>query len=150
MEEIDLDKASLVHEAAFPRQKQSFDWLECTIKAFPRLLCFIAEHDSQIIGYIIWAQKSGFRPEAIIELEQIAIHPDAHGQGFGQNLIEQSLIKVKHQLSKNDSTIKNILVSTRTDNQAQKLYRKVLGAEVEATIKNLYSADEVYMVARHV
>jgi ribosomal protein S18 acetylase RimI-like enzyme len=42
------------------------------------------------------------------------------------------------------------LVSTRTDNQAQKLYRKVLGAEVEATIKNLYSADEVYMVARHV
>lgn len=150
MEENDLNKAAHVHAEAFPRQKQSLEWLRCSLKAFPRLFCYVTEQDNQIIGYIIWAQKSGFRPEATIELEQIAIHPNVHGKGFGQNIIEQSLIQVKQQLSKNGSSIKNILISTRADNQAQKLYRKALGAEVEATISNLYSADEVYMVARHV
>ena len=35
-------------------------------------------------------------------------------------------------------------------NHAQSIYRKVLGAEVEATISNLFSGDEVYMVARDV
>jgi hypothetical protein len=41
------------------------------------------------------------------------------------------------------------VVTTRADNDAQALYRTTLGAEVEAVIKNLYSADEVFMAARH-
>ena len=41
-----------------------------------------------------------------------------------------------------------VVVTTRADNAAQKLYRKTLGAEVEATIASLYSGDEVLMVAR--
>lgn len=37
----------------------------------------------------------------------------------------------------------------RADNYAQSRYRNILGAQVEATIANLYSADEVVMVARN-
>ncbi|MEF1228663.1 N-acetyltransferase, partial [Vibrio fortis] len=33
---------------------------------------------------------------------------------------------------------------------AQQLYKSTLGAEVETTISNLYSADEVLMIARNV
>ena len=33
---------------------------------------------------------------------------------------------------------------------AQKLYRKMLGVEIEATITDLYSADEVVMIRRNV
>jgi hypothetical protein len=40
-------------------------------------------------------------------------------------------------------------VTTRTDNHAQRLYRKALGATPEAVIQDLYSADEVIMVARN-
>jgi len=36
------------------------------------------------------------------------------------------------------------------DNHTQKLYKNILGAEVEATIPDLYSADEVVLVARNV
>ncbi len=36
------------------------------------------------------------------------------------------------------------------DNYAQQIYQKLLGAEVEMTIKSLYSADEVFMIARNV
>ncbi len=146
----DLNKVAAIHAGAFPRQKQSKEWLSCTLKASPRTLCFVIEQNNLIEGYIIWAQKSGFRPEVVIELEQVAISPSQQNKGLGQYLIEQSLSQVKEQLSALDSSLKHILVSTRADNHAQSIYRKVLGAEVEATISNLFSADEVFMVARNV
>ena len=150
MEASDLAKAAEEHADCFGRQKHSKEWLSCTFKASPRTLCFVIEQNKKIEGYIIWAQKSGFRPEAVIELEQIAISPNQQNKGFGQYLIEHSLSQVKIQLSALGSKVKLVLVSTRSDNHAQSIYRKVLGAEVEATISNLFSSDEVYMIARNV
>lgn len=150
MERDDLLKASSIHKEAFVRQRLSFEWLECSLNAFPRFLSFVAELENSLVGYIIWSQKSGFRPEAVLELEQVAVLPKHHGQGIGRELIEESLPLVKDQLAKQGSTLKHIVVTTRDDNHAKKLYRNTLGAEVEATISNLYSADEVFMVARNV
>ena len=150
MEENDLDVLAPLHAKAFPRQRDSRKWLSCAIRAFPRKLCYVVEHDNRIHGYIIWAQKSGFRPEAVVELEQIAVHPNRQNRGIGQHLIKQSLEQVKDRLLLDGSSVKHVLVSTKADNHAQKIYRKVLGAEVEATISNLFSADEVYMIARNV
>lgn len=150
MEVNDLPYASLVHKEAFVRQRHSLDWLECNLNAHPRMLSFVAEIDSLVVGYIIWNQKSGFRPEAVVELEQIAVLASHHGQSIGKSLIEDSLPFVRYQLSKQGSALKHVTVTTRADNHAQKLYRTMLGAEVEATIGNLYSADEVFMVARDV
>ena len=150
MEEGDLDIVAAVHSKAFTRQSHSKEWLSCTLKALPRTLCFVIEQDKQIQGYIVWAQKSGFRPEAVIELEQIAIDPNQQNKGLGQHLISHSLLQVQEHLSSFGSIVKHIVITTRADNHAQKIYRKVLGAEVEAVISNLFSADEVYMVARNV
>ena len=150
MERDDLLKASSIHKEAFVRQRLSFEWLECSLNAFPRFLSFVAELENSLVGYIIWSQKSGFRPEAVLELEQVAVLPKHHGQGIGRELIEESLPLVKDQLAKQGSTLKHIVVTTKDDNHAKKLYRNTLGAEVEATISNLYSADEVFMVARNV
>lgn len=148
--ENDLEDLASVHHSAFSRQERSKEWLSCTVKAFPRNICFLIINDGQICGYIIWAQKSGFRPKAVLELEQIAIHPNAQNKGFGQVLIKESLKRVKSLLLTQGSIVKHILVSTRADNHAQEIYQKVLGAKIEATIKNLFSADEVYMIARNV
>ncbi len=150
MNKDDLNEASQVHREAFVRQMLSFEWLECNLNAFPRFLCFVAESNESIVGYIIWVQKSGFRPEAIVDLEQIAVLSKYHGQGIGRELIEKSLPLVKTQLEKQGSKLNYITVNTRSDNHAQQLYKNVLGAEVEAVISNLYSADEVFMVARSV
>ena len=76
--------------------------------------------------------------------------PGARGQGLGKTLILDSLPQVKHHLAGQGSTLKHVLVTTRADNFAQKLYQQTLGAEVETTISNLYSADEVLMIARNV
>jgi hypothetical protein len=41
-------------------------------------------------------------------------------------------------------------VTTRADNFAQKLYKKALNVKTEATIADLYSADEVFMIRRNI
>ena len=145
----DLPLASAVHTQAFTRQTHSYEWLKCTLNAFPRMLCYVAVQEETVAGYIIWSQKSGFRIEAILELEQIAVMPSSQGQGIGTSLIEHSLQQVKDHLNSQDSRLKHVVVTTRADNRAQALYKKVLGARVEATITNLYSANEVFMIARN-
>ena len=150
MESTDLEDTAQVHKLAFPRQKHSFEWLQCNLNAAPRILTFVAVLNDQIVGYITWGQKSGFRPEAVVELEQLAVEPSFQGQGIGRKLIKESVVLVKNSLLKNGSSLKHILVTTRADNFAQQLYKDVLGAKIEATISNLYSADEVLMIARDV
>ncbi len=150
MKKEDLLDTSNVHKAAFVRQKNSFEWLECNLNAAPRFLNFVAESNGEVVGYIIWVQKSGFRPEAVLELEQLAVSPNFQGKGIGRKLIKESLPLVKQHLLSNDSILKHILVTTRADNYAQELYKSTLNAKVETTISNLYSADEVLMIARNV
>lgn len=147
---VDLATAAEVHRLAFVRQKLSVEWLSATLNAYPRFLCYVADVPGKPAGYILWAQKSGFRDQAVLELDQIAVLPDLQGQGIGRALIHQSLPLVKAELAQQGSTLKHIIVNTRADNHAQQLYRDALGAEVVATISDLYSADEVFMVARDV
>jgi ribosomal protein S18 acetylase RimI-like enzyme len=150
MEQGDLLEASTIHKVVFPRQHHSFEWLQCNLNAAPRFLNFVAEQNNHIVGYIIWVQKSGFRAEAVLELEQLAVSPDVQCQGIGRRLIVESLPLVKEQLHLNGSILKHVLVTTRADNFAQALYKTTLGAKVEATISNLYSADELLMIARNI
>ncbi len=147
----DIEKTAKIHEAAFARQKLSREWIESNSKAFPRVQYFVAENQgNEIVGYIQWVQKSGFREEVVLELEQLAVLPKYHGKGIGTKLIKKSLPQINSQLASRGAKIKHIIVTTRSDNDAQKIYQKTIGAMVEATIINLYSADEVIMIARNV
>jgi ribosomal protein S18 acetylase RimI-like enzyme len=127
-------------------------WVGCNFSAFPRTQYFIARRngqpDGKISGYILWMEKGGFRKKSIWELEQIAVAKDCQGQGIGTQLIEKSLLEIKKYLEKRRSILRAIEVTTATDNRAQYLYKKTLGAEVECVIKNLFRGDEVIMVAR--
>ncbi|MEH6798553.1 MAG: GNAT family N-acetyltransferase [Halopseudomonas sabulinigri] len=144
----DLQGAAEVHRLAFVRQRLSRDWLTATLAAHPRFLSFVATEQPRVVGYILWAQKSGFRDQAVMELDQIAVLPTEQGRGIARCLIDESLPLVKQQLCRQGSTLKHIIVNTRADNHAQRLYRSALGAEVVATIADLYSADEVLMLSR--
>ena len=150
MTQKDIQTVAHIHSEAFSRQFASTKWVTCNFNAHPRILMYvaIAEND-QVVGYIQWLQKSGFRKEAVLELEQIAVLPKFQGKKIGTALIEQSLYLVKIFLEKENAILKAILVTTRADNDAQKLYARVLKAKVTATISNLYSADEVVMVAKY-
>ena len=150
MSEADCPAVARVYEICFIRQQAHLDWIHCNFAAHPRTLYYVAENEQGIQGYIQWSQKAGFRAEVVLELEQLAVHPNAQGKGVAQQLIRESLPLVKAKLKERNAAVKHVLVSTRTDNFAQKLYQQTLGAEPEYIIKNLYSADEVFMVARNI
>lgn len=145
----DLLNVAKVHREAFPRQLHSEQWITCNFNAYPRIRFFVAEDEDSILGYVQWIEKSGFRKEVVLELEQIAVLPSEQKHGVGSLLISESLKKIKEELKQRDASIKHILVSTRTDNEAQKLYKKVLNAQPEVIIPNLFSADEVLLIARN-
>lgn len=128
--------------------KKARKWISCNFKAYPRMKYFVARKDKEILGYILWMEKGGFRKEAVLELEQIAVSPKYQGKGIGAKLIKESLIEIKKDLKKRNSKLKLIEVTTGTENQAQKLYKKTLGAEPEAVLKNIFRGNEVIMLKR--
>ncbi|MDD5750033.1 MAG: GNAT family N-acetyltransferase [Candidatus Pacebacteria bacterium] len=123
-------------------------WLSCNFGAYPRMQYFLAKEKDEILGYILWLEKGGFRKEAVWELEQIAIKETARGRGVATFLIEQSLKKILSYLKERGSKLKTIEVTTGTENQAQRLYQKTLNARPEAVIKDFFRGDEVIMIAR--
>lgn len=128
--------------------RKAHQWISCNFRAFPRMQYFVAKEEEEIIGYILWVEKGGFREAAVLELEQIAVAPNCRSRGVGTKLIEESLKVMRTTLKKRNSKLKLIEVTTGTDNRAQKLYKKTLGAETEAILKDLFRGDEVIMFAR--
>lgn len=149
MTEEDIEAVANVQSKVFVRQSNCLDWITCNFRAFPRIQYYLIEKEGRIVGFIEWLQKSGFRKEVVLELEQMAVDPDFQKQGLGKELIIKSIPLVEEELAKRDAGIKHIMVTTRADNYARKLYENTLGAVVEASISNLYSADEVIMIARN-
>lgn len=145
----DIDPVAYIHSQAFKRQLSSKEWISCNFNAYPRIMVYVAVTEaSKIVGYIQWIQKSGFRNEAVIELEQLAVLPDHQGNKIGTKLINVSLEAIKNYLAIKNSKLKSVIVTTRADNFAQRLYQKTLNAKISAYIKDLYSADEVIMIAK--
>ena len=151
MHSDDIEAVAKIHAQAFPRQRDSSGWISCNFAAYPRIMLFVArDENDKVIGYIQWIQKSEFRLESVVELEQIAVNKLHQGCGIGALLISKSLVHIKDYLSDSHSTLKAILVSTRTDNEAKALYEKALKAKEIAVIKDLYSHDEVILMSREV
>ena len=148
MIESDIAAAGDVQQRAFPRQRDCRLYVACNFRAYPRMQYFVAETDGHIVGYILWTYKSGFRAEVVIEREQMAVDPICQGQGIGRRLILETLPHIIEQIHASGAHLKHVLVNTRIDNPAQKLYRDTLGAEVAAVVPKLFTHDEVFMVAR--
>lgn len=150
MKPEDIIQSAEVHAAAFPRQTFSKQWIECGFRAFPKIQFFVAEQGERIVGLAFWTEKSGFRKEAIVELEQIAVHPMMQGQGIGTALIQRSLPAVARKIAERGATLRHLLVNTSANNHAQQLYKKTMGAVPVARISGVFPVDEVYLMARGV
>lgn len=142
----DLTDIAEIHHKSFIRQADSKQWIASTLAAYPRFFCHVIVSD-KTVGYIFWVQKSGFREEVILELDQIAIHPDFQGLGLSKKLIIDSLKDVESELLQRNQKIKSVLVTTGVNNFARKIYEDLLRAQEVAIISDLYSAPEVYLKA---
>lgn len=107
-----------------------------------------ASRGGRIVGYILWMEKGGFRPQAVIELEQIAVATELRGQGIGGVLVQQSLQQLSAEMSASGRRVKVIEVTTGSEQGAIDFYRRVLGAEIVATIPDVFRGDEYLLIAR--
>jgi ribosomal protein S18 acetylase RimI-like enzyme len=128
--------------------ENALKWVECNFNSYPRMQYFIAKEDNEILGYILWMEKGGFRKNSVWELEQIAVRKIHQGKGIGKELIKKTLEEIKKYLEQRGAKLKLIEVTTGTENEAQHIYRKYLGAEIEAVIKDFFRGDEVIMIKR--
>lgn len=149
----DLASIVTVATACFPQDNRTHElteaWHRGGLSAFPKTQYFVAERDGQVVGYVSWAFVGGFQA-GVVELEQLGVGVEHQGQGIGTALVQQSLSAVQSWLQQNvGRKLHAVKVDTATSNEAQRLYRKVLGAEVEATLKDfLFGNNEVIMIKR--
>lgn len=147
----DLQKVAEIGKESFSGLKEkehAKTWIECNLNAFPRTQYFVAKENNEILGYILWIEKGGFRNESVWELEQIAVKEIHRGKGIASKLIKESLNHIHKYLEERGSRLKLIEVTTSTENQAQEIYRRHLNAKIEAVITKMFRGDEVIMIAR--
>lgn len=151
LEKHELEKVAEIALENFKgheKHETALKWTVCNFNSHPRMQYFIAVEDNDILGFILWMEKGGFRKNSVWELEQIAVRKIHQGKGVGKFLINESLNEIKKHLDERGSKLKLIEVTTSTENDAQHIYRKHLGAEIEATIKDFFRGDEVIMIKR--
>ncbi len=152
MRDKDINRVADVYLKCFRGMTKSADakkWIKARHNSYPAAQFFVGAFGSKIVGYILWIELGGFRKEAVIELDQIAVSPDYQGKGFGKTIIKESLKSVSSYIKKRGSTLKLVKVTTGTTNEAQKLYKDTLHAEPVAIIPDFFRSDEVIMIARN-
>ncbi len=152
LKEKEIDKVAKIASENFSGLKdvrKAKKWIVSNLRASPRMQYFIAKLGNQTLGYILWIEIGGFRKEAVWELEQIAIRKDFQGKGIGGELIKESLERIRKYLEKRKSSLKLIKVTTGIENNAQELYKRVLGAKKECKIKDFLRGDEIIMIKRY-
>ena len=143
----DIKDIATVHGKAFVRQHSSLLFIKCMFSAYPLFRIFVFD-DTRIKGYAIWAEKSGFREQAVIELVQVGILPEYQNNGLGSQLLLKSYELTEQQIQERGGTIGSILITTADDNPAIALYKRLFGVELRGAIPNLFRHPEIILVAK--
>ena len=143
----DIKDIATVHEKVFIRQQSSLLYIKCVLSAYPLFRMFVFD-DTRIKGYAIWAEKSGFREQTVIELVQVGIIPECQNKGIGSQLLLTSLELTKQQIHKRGGTIGSIIITTSDDNPAITLYKRLFDVELCGAIPNIFKHPELILVAK--
>ncbi len=124
-------------------------WITVKFNSKPISIYYVALLDGKVIGYILWSEHGGFRDDAVIELEQIAVSKMHRCKGVASRLIVDSLRMLNRDyIASRGARIKLVMVTTAYTNNAKRLYEKVLNAKQVAVINDLYASDESILIAR--
>lgn len=94
----------------------------------------VAEHDGEVIGYLVVRQESVRRRRA--ELPTFAVREDMRGRGIGSALLRQALDYLE------GAGVRRLVLQVSVHNEgAQKLYRR-FGFTVERTLAGYYGGGE--------
>jgi GNAT superfamily N-acetyltransferase len=109
---------------------------------------WVAHSQSEIVGYILWLEKGGFRSESVIELEQIAVRATWRHGGVGSLLARRSAAAIERVLLREGRTLKLVEITTGSEQGAVHFYYNSLGARPVARISNFFRGDEIVLISR--
>ena len=149
--EEDLETLAAIGAEAFSGMRPvavAERWFRACWGAQPRMRYWVAERRGGVVGYILWMEKGGFRAEAVVELEQVAVRSAERDRGIGAELVRKSLDELTTQIASEGRKVKVIEVTTGSEQGAIEFYRRTLGAEVVAKVPGLFRGDEYILIAR--
>ncbi len=123
-------------------------WVRACWLAQPRMRYWVAEQAGDVVAYVLWMEKGGFRKDAVVELEQVAVRASLRNHGVGGELVRRSLDDLSQSIQSEGRRIKVVEVTTGSEQGAVEFYRRTLGAEVVAKVPGLFRGDEFILVAR--
>ncbi|MEO9364571.1 MULTISPECIES: GNAT family N-acetyltransferase [Candidatus Nitrosocaldus] len=152
MVDEDIHSVARIYIENFKGMKSYDDavrWVMMKHRSKPICMYYIAMLGEEPVGYILWTEHGGFRSDAVLELEQIAVARRYQGRGIGSMLVVESLKDVCRYLHARGSELKLVIVTTSSKNtNAKRLYERTLNAREEALLHDIYGGDELIMVAR--
>jgi ribosomal protein S18 acetylase RimI-like enzyme len=149
--EEDLDEIASIGSEAFSGLRPAPEgrrWVEACWRAAPRMQYWVAVRPEGVVAYILWLEKGGFRRDAVLELEQVAVRSALRGQGIGEALIRTSLDGLRRALHARGAQLKLIEVTTGSEQGAVGFYARVLGTKVAARIPDFFRGEEYILIAR--
>lgn len=147
----DLEAIAEIGSEAFSGLRplaQARSWVTACWNAAPRMRYWVAESEGQVVGYILWIEKGGFRAQAVLELEQIAVRASTRRSGIGATLIRTSLEGMREALRQRGSRLKLVEITTGSEQGALAFYDRVLGAKVVGKIPDFFRGDEYLLITR--
>jgi ribosomal protein S18 acetylase RimI-like enzyme len=147
----DLDAIARIASASFSGLRPlsaGRQWVRACWAARPRMRYWVASRKGRLVAYILWMEKGGFRREAVLELEQIAVAPALRGRGIGGVLVQESFQQLNEAIVASGRKIKVIEVTTGSEQGAIGFYQRTLGTKVVATIPDLFRGEEYILIAR--
>ena len=153
--EKDIQKIADINRHSFSGNKPAGlaeKWIEAHFGHGDQYQYFVFEEDGKIAGYISWEVKGGFaRKVPVMELEQLAVHPDFRGAGVGKKLTLETFEIVKKWIreTRPEAEMMRIFVWVKKENEpAKTLYSQVcnLGEKFE---RNIFDCDEVMLVGEY-
>jgi ribosomal protein S18 acetylase RimI-like enzyme len=136
---------SKIYSACFPGEMNHEVWINSCFNSFPKSIYYVYEVDNVIQGYILWSVKNGFRANAIIELDQLGVHPDFAGKGVGRKLTSKSFEYFKSHIAGLGHDVGSVIVTTSEGHYAEELYKSTLGVTRNGIIKEYGSGDELIL-----
>ena len=146
---FNIDGISKVYSVCFPREVNHDIWINSCFNSYPKSVYYVFMDNNDTQGYILWSVKNGFRTNAIIELEQLGVHPEQAGQGIGRKLISESFQLFKSHLADLGLNIGSVMVTTSEGNYAEKLYKSTLGVSRNGLIEGYGSGNELILFKKY-
>ena len=118
-----------------------FEWLKSYKEPFSKF--YVAIEDSKLVGFICWSLYDRYGKQVVLEISFLAVKQTHQRKEVGQQLVLDSLERIKKRWQEEGCETTMIMVETEEDNKgACDFYRVVLRPTQEVLVPKVWHHGE--------